>query len=222
MNDPAVPRRTFIGWAVSSLIVAPFAASASVNTTWQADSPLPQRGDRLFAGRVPAQAKQVLTRFASGVYVSIYELSTEERHGAGSSWSIERWLCMASEVKAGEFVIQTSADALYESTNWHPTEILEVTVLEGGDVEVAQGLLRGSSTTRWSRSGNNWELAAMRSAGDSAHRYYEEEYDRETHELVVRTGDPGDSDDLLETTRYAVAETFTLADYGRKPLVNLA
>lgn len=220
MNDPAVPRRTFIGWVVSSLVVAPFAASASVNTTWQADLPLPQRADRLFAGRLPAQAKQVLTRFASGVYVSVYELSTEDGHGARSTWSIKRWLCMASEVEAGKFVIQTSGDALYESTNWHPTDVLEVTVLESGDVEVAQGLLRGSDTTRWSRSGNNWELAAMRSAGISAHRYYEEEYDRETHELVVRTGDQ--NDDLLETRRYAVAENFTLADYGNKPLVDFA
>jgi len=221
MNDPAVPRRTFIGWAVSSLVVAPFAASASVNTTWQADSPLPQRGDRLFAGRVPAQAKQVLTQFASGVYVSIYELSTEERRGAGSTCSVERWLCMASEVEAGKFAIQASGDALYTSTNWHPVDV-DVKILDSGDVEVVQGLTRGSSTTRWSRSGSKWELEAMQSAGISGHRLYIEEYDRETRELVVRVGDPGESDDLFETKRYAVAETFTLADYGRKPLVDFA
>lgn len=221
MNDPAVPRRTFIGWAVSSLVVTPFAASASVNTTWQADSPLPQRGDRLFAGRVPAQAKQVLTQFASGVYVSIYELSTEERRGAGSTWSVERWLCMASEVEAGKFAIQASGDALYASTNWHPVDV-DVKILDSGDVEVVQGLTRGSSTTRWSRTGSKWELEAMQSAGISGHRLYIEEYDRETRELVVRVGDPGESDDLFETKRYAVAETFTLADYGRKPMVDFA
>lgn len=224
MNDPAVPRRTFIGWAVSSLVVAPSAAVASMNASPQVAESLPKQGDRLFASRVPAQAEQVLTRFAAGVYLAIYEVKTEERHEGQPTWSTfstDRWLCMASEVEPGKFCIQTSGDALYTSTNWHPVDV-DVSILDSGDVEVVQGLTRGSSTTRWSRSGSKWELEAMQSAGISGHRLYIEEYDRETRELVVRVGDPGESDDLFETKRYAVAETFTLADYGRKPMVDFA
>ncbi|MGA0570058.1 hypothetical protein ACO2Q9_04995 [Variovorax sp. VNK109] len=219
MNTSAVPRRTFIGWAVWSFVVAPTAASASIHTLGHTDSSALQQGDQLFASRVPEKAKQVHAKFASGVYVSIYEVTTEEsRHGV----STERWLCMAFKTESGEYVVQTSGDALFTSTNWHPTEIAGVTVLDGGDVEVVEELLRGNSTTRWSRSGNTWELAAMRSAGVSGHRIYEEEYDRDTRELVVRSGDPGETDDLLETKRYAVTEAFTLADYGRKSLVDVA
>lgn len=224
MNDPAVPRRTFIGWAVSSLVVAPSTTAASMNASPQVAESLPKQGDRLFSSRVPAQAKQVLTRFAAGVYVAIYEVKTEERHEAQPTWSTfstDRWLCMASEVEPGKFCIQTSGDALYASTNWHPVDV-DVSILDSGDVEVVQGLTRGSSTTRWSRSSSKWELESMQSAGISGHRLWLEEYDRETRELVMRVGDPGESDDLFETTRYAVAETFTLADYGRKPLVDFA
>lgn len=216
MNAPAVPRRTFIGWVVTSLIVSPNSATATINTSWQADAPLHKRSDWLFAGRVPAQARQVVTRFAFGVYASVYEL----RIGEGrDGWSIQRWLCIASAGEPGKFAIQTSGDALCASTNWHPTDV-DVNVLKGGDVEVDEGLLRGRSTTQWGRSGSNWELLAIRSTGVSANRFYDHEYDREKRELVVRTGDPGDSDVDLATERYAVAETFTLADFGRKPLVN--
>lgn len=218
MDAPDIPRRTFIGWILTSLSVYPVAATATIKTSWRADAPLPNRGDWLFAGRLPVQAKQLVTRFASGVYASVYELRTEEARG---SWLTQRWLCIAFENVPGKFTVQTSSDAVYESTNWHPVDV-DVKVLEGGDVEVVEDLLRGNSTTRWTRSGSNWELVAMRSSGVSGHMLYGQEYDRETRELVVRTGDPGGSDDELATERYALAETFSLADYGQKPLTSLA
>jgi hypothetical protein len=139
-------------------------------------------------------------------------LRTEEEN---ASWSTQRWLCIAFADVAGKHSVQISGDALYESTNWHPIDV-DVNVLEGGDVEVVEALVRGGSTALWARSGSNWELLAHRSTGISAHRFYDHEYHREKRELVVRTGEPNQGDDELATEHFAVVETFTLEDFGRE------
>lgn len=214
MQVPTLPRRSLIAWAAATVVLTPVAAAASIRSASPERSvPWYERGGLLFANHVPSRAKEASSSFASGVYAAVYEAKSESDRG----WLIERWLCIAAEVGPDKVAVQTSSDAIFPSDNYHPVDVT-LTVLESGDVEVAEDLLRGHRTTRWSRSGSQWELAMSKTVGVSGGVIYEEEYDRDQREVVISTS-PISDDGPSKSTRHAVTEVFALAGYAYGPLV---
>lgn len=214
MSDAVTSRRDFIRWIVSSMALAPIASAAipAPARQWTA-APLSEQCTLLFGDHMPAGATELVSRAASGVYAAVYESVVKETEHVSV---VERWLCIASEFEPGRFAVQTTKDAVTESTSYHPVE-LELKILESGSVELFEQGTRWNSTHRWSQQDGRWQLAASNTVGASAGEIFQEEYDQLRQEVVISRGKI-DDDWPLASTRHLTSETFALTGYTRGPL----
>ncbi len=212
--EKSLSRRDFIRWAVSSLILAPASAAPipSAIARWN-DATVADQCDLLFGDHLPYGTKKVVSEATSNVYTAIFETEVREE---GHLPYIRRWFCLACEINPGKFAVQTSDSILTESTRFHPVEV-SVSILDTGEVEVLQQGLRWSTTERWRRQGDIWQLSKSMSAGVSGGTLYVEEYDQFRQELVASHGRIED-DHFLSIERRTISKIFALGEYTRSSL----
>lgn len=212
--EKSLSRREFIRWAVSSLILAPASATPilSAIARWR-DATVADQCDLLFGDHLPYGTRKVASEAASNAYAAIFEAEVREEEYPPY---IRRWLCVACEVSPGKFAVQTSDSILAESTSFHPVDV-SVSILDTGEVEVLQQGLRWSTTERWRRQEDVWQLSNSTSTGVSGGTLYHEEYDQFRQELVASHGRIED-DHFLSTERRTISNIFALGEYTRSSL----